>query len=81
MFRENGIELLNGNEGLENLAGLGEANHVVLASSGAEAVFALKRALESGKDVSLANKESVVAAGQWLMPLVRRPDQLRPLDS
>jgi 1-deoxy-D-xylulose-5-phosphate reductoisomerase len=54
---------------------------VVLASSGTEAVFALKRALESGKDVSLANKESVVAAGPWLMPLVKRPDQLRPLDS
>ena len=81
MFKENGIELLSGDEGLENLAGFGGADHVVLASSGTEAIFALKRALESGKDVSLANKESIVAAGQWLMPLVGRPDQLRPLDS
>jgi 1-deoxy-D-xylulose-5-phosphate reductoisomerase len=81
IFKENGIELLSGGEGLENIAGLDEADHVVLASSGSEAVFALKRALESGKDVSLANKESIVAAGPWLMPLVRRPDQLRPLDS
>ena len=81
MFRENGIELLSGDEGLENFAGLSEADHVVLASSGTETIFALKRALESGKDVSLANKESIVAAGPWLMPLVRRPDQLRPLDS
>jgi 1-deoxy-D-xylulose-5-phosphate reductoisomerase len=81
MFGENGIELLSGDEGLENIAGFSEADHVVLASSGTEAIFALKRALESDKDVSLANKESVVAAGQWLMPLVRRPDQLRPLDS
>ncbi|MDR3165461.1 MAG: 1-deoxy-D-xylulose-5-phosphate reductoisomerase [Synergistaceae bacterium] len=81
MFGENGIELLSGDEGLENIAGLGEADHVVLASSGAKAIFALKRALESNKDVSLANKESVVAAGPWLMPLVKRPDQLRPLDS
>ncbi|MDR0764609.1 MAG: 1-deoxy-D-xylulose-5-phosphate reductoisomerase [Synergistaceae bacterium] len=81
MFKENGIELLSGEAGLENIAGLGEADHVVLASSGTEAIFALKRALESDKDVSLANKESVVAAGPWLMPLARRPDQLRPLDS
>jgi 1-deoxy-D-xylulose-5-phosphate reductoisomerase len=81
LFKENGIELLSGNEGLESVAELRGADHVVLASSGAEAIFALKRALESGKDVSLANKESVVAAGQWLMPLVKRPDQLRPLDS
>jgi 1-deoxy-D-xylulose-5-phosphate reductoisomerase len=81
MFKENGIELLIGDAGLENIAGLGEADHVVLASSGAEAVFALKQALESDKDVSLANKESIVAAGPWLMPLVKRPDQLRPLDS
>jgi 1-deoxy-D-xylulose-5-phosphate reductoisomerase len=81
MFKENGIELLSGDEGLEDIAGSGEADHVVLASSGAEAIFALKRALESDKDVSLANKESVVAAGPWLMPLIRRPDQLRPLDS
>ena len=81
MFKESGIELLSGDEGLENIAGLGEADHVVLASSGTEAIFALKRALESDKDVSLANKESVVAAGTWLMPLVKRSDQLRPLDS
>jgi 1-deoxy-D-xylulose-5-phosphate reductoisomerase len=81
VFEENGIELLSGDDGLEDIAGLGGADHVVLASSGTEAVFALKRALESGKDVSLANKESIVAAGPWLMPLVKHPDQLRPLDS
>ncbi|MDR1133784.1 MAG: 1-deoxy-D-xylulose-5-phosphate reductoisomerase [Synergistaceae bacterium] len=80
-FKENGIELLSGAEGLETIAGLDGADHVVLASSGAETIFALKRALESDKDVSLANKESVVAAGPWLMPLAKRPDQLRPLDS
>jgi 1-deoxy-D-xylulose-5-phosphate reductoisomerase len=81
MFKENRTELLSGDEGLENIARLGDVDHVVLASSGTEAIFALKWALESDKDVSLANKESVVAAGQWLMPLIKRPDQLRPLDS
>jgi 1-deoxy-D-xylulose-5-phosphate reductoisomerase len=81
MFKENGIELLSGDDGLEDIAGLGGADHVVLASSGTEAIFALKRALDSGKDVSLANKESVVAGGPWLTPLIKRPDQLRPLDS
>jgi 1-deoxy-D-xylulose-5-phosphate reductoisomerase len=80
-FKKYGIELLTGREGLESIASLSDVDHVVFASSGTDAITSLQRALKSDKDVSLANKESIVAAGQWVMPLVRRPDQLRPLDS
>jgi len=41
----------------------------------------LEKALVQGDDVSLANKESVVVAGPWILPLVSRKDQLRPVDS
>lgn len=80
-FRDSGARLLAGQEGLEALAGLPEADNVVFASSGTDAITALQQALIAGKDVSLANKESVVAAGPWVMPLVKRRDQLRPVDS
>jgi 1-deoxy-D-xylulose-5-phosphate reductoisomerase len=80
-FAGAGAELSSGLGGLSDMASMTGVDHVVFASSGADAIAALQRALISDKDVSLANKESIVAAGPWVMPLVRRPDQLRPIDS
>jgi 1-deoxy-D-xylulose-5-phosphate reductoisomerase len=80
-FAELGIDMTAGAGGLSEIAELPDADNVVFASSGALAIKSLQLALRAGKDVSLANKESVVAAGPWVMPLVKRPDQLRPLDS
>ena len=70
-----------GQEGLEALALDPDIEHVVFASSGTAAIKALCSALKAGKTVSLANKESIVVAGKWVMPLVKHSDQLRPLDS
>ncbi|MDR3075790.1 MAG: 1-deoxy-D-xylulose-5-phosphate reductoisomerase, partial [Synergistaceae bacterium] len=81
LYRAEGIELAAGTAGLESMAELPGIDHVVFASSGTDAVTALQKALTADKDVSLANKESIVATGPWIMPLIRRPDQLRPLDS
>ena len=72
---------LCGPEGLTALAEDPSVDHVVFASSGTAAIPALQAALRAGKEVSLANKESIVVAGPWVMPLVRTRDQLRPLDS
>ena len=71
----------SGEAGLEELVSLPEVEHVVFASSGTGAIKALCSALKSGKTVSLANKESIVVGGAWVMPLVKHPEQLRPLDS
>ena len=73
--------VLRGPEGLIALAESPDVDHVVFASSGTAAIPALQAALCAGKDVSLANKESIVVAGPWVLPLVSRHDQLRPLDS
>ena len=81
LFAENGVHLLCGRDGLVSVAELPDVEHVVFASSGTDAISALQRALICDKNVSLANKESIVAAGAWVMPLVRRPDQIRPVDS
>lgn len=80
-FEASGVRLFAGREGLEALAKLPEADNIVFASSGTDAITALQHALIADKDVSLANKESVVAAGPWVMPLAKRRDQLRPVDS
>jgi 1-deoxy-D-xylulose-5-phosphate reductoisomerase len=73
--------VLSGAQGLRELAQDPEVDHVVFASSGTAAIDALQCALRAGKEVSLANKESIVVAGAWVMPLLRERDQLRPLDS
>jgi len=72
---------LFGSGGLCELAQAANVDHVVFASSGTAAIEALQAALKAGKEVSLANKESIVVAGMWVMPLVQGSYQLRPLDS
>ena len=71
----------SGESGLEEIANDPEINHIVFSSSGTDAIKALCTALKSGKNISLANKESIVVAGKWVMPLINHPEQLRPVDS
>lgn len=71
----------DGEEGLERIVNDENINHVVFSSSGTDAIKSLCSALKLGKTVSLANKESIVAAGKWVMPLVKNSLQLRPVDS
>jgi len=75
------LRILRGAQGLMEISQDPEVDHVVFASSGTAAIEALQAALKAGKEVSLANKESLVVAGKWVMPLTRGRDQLRPLDS
>ena len=77
----NSVPCLEGAGGLLRLSELSDADHIVFASSGTAAIPALIRALETGKDVSLANKESILVAAPWVLPKVSRKDQIRPLDS
>ena len=71
----------SGPEGLEKLVNDENINHIVFSSSGTDAIKALCSALKLGKTVSLANKESIVVAGKFVMPLVKNSEQLRPVDS
>lgn len=80
-FSETGRICLSGAGGLGEIAVNDGVDHVVFASSGVAAVKPLAAALRAGKEVSLSNKESVAAAGPWIMPLVGYNDQLRPMDS
>lgn len=80
-WREEGFTCLSGVDGLTEMVEEPSVDHAVFASSGVAAIKALQKALMRGIDVSLANKESIVVAGPWVMPLIKRSDQLRPVDS
>jgi 1-deoxy-D-xylulose-5-phosphate reductoisomerase len=80
-FHVDGFQCFAGTDSLLHMASDEDVDHIVFASSGVSAIKALQAALIEDKDVSLANKESIVVAGPWVMPLVKRPDQLRPVDS
>jgi len=58
------------------------ADIVVVATSGHAALAPTFRAVEAGKTIALANKETIVCAGELLMPLARsRGVSIRPVDS
>ncbi|MCC6757401.1 MAG: 1-deoxy-D-xylulose-5-phosphate reductoisomerase [Arenimonas sp.] len=75
-------EALAGAEGLDALAADGGSDTVVAAIVGAAGVSSTLAAARAGKRILLANKESVVLAGQLLMRTVQAHGaQLFPIDS
>jgi len=77
-----GVEVAAGSEGLNRVAAIGEADMVVSAIVGAAGVLPTLEAIRAGKDVALANKETLVAAGAVVTELVRAKGvSLIPVDS
>jgi len=81
LTNEEAAKQLEVNIPIEELVIQDDIDHIVFAASGTDTIRALQKALSAGKEVSLANKESIVAAGPWVLPLVKYMNQLRPLDS
>ncbi|EFC92191.1 1-deoxy-D-xylulose 5-phosphate reductoisomerase [Dethiosulfovibrio peptidovorans DSM 11002] len=73
-------KFFGGPEALIEMVRSGTVDHVVVASSGTDGIPALQEALKEGKTISLANKESILVAGKWVMASASQ-DQIRPLDS
>lgn len=75
-------DLAWGRSGLENLAMLPQADIVLVAVAGALGIYPTIAAINAGKDVALANKETLVAAGHLVMDLAaRKKSALLPVDS
>jgi 1-deoxy-D-xylulose-5-phosphate reductoisomerase len=75
-------EILSGAEGIERVATHPDAQSVVSAAVGVVGLRATFQAIEHGKDIALANKEVLVAAGEVVMAAVaRRGVALIPVDS
>lgn len=78
----NAPRLLRGKEGLTQLAAMEGSNIVLNAVVGIAGLGATLAALESGKDVALANKESLVTGGYLVTNAVKANGvHLLPVDS
>jgi 1-deoxy-D-xylulose-5-phosphate reductoisomerase len=76
------VDVIGGAEVLETVATLPEVDVVLVATSGRAALPATLAALRSGRDVALANKESLVVAGPLVVEAVRQfGGRIYPVDS
>ncbi len=76
------VEILWGKEGYKKLSTISDVQLVVSAMVGAAGLIPTISAIEAGKDVALANKETLVAAGPLVMKLVEKHRvNLLPIDS
>ena len=79
---KNSPKLYSGIEGLEKIASDKEVDIVVVALSGAVALYPLLAAIKAGKHIALANKEALVMAGAVIMNQLRSSQaRLIPVDS
>jgi 1-deoxy-D-xylulose-5-phosphate reductoisomerase len=76
------LEVFQGEEGFKRLATLEEADTLVSAVSGAAGLVPTVAGIEAGKNVALANKETLVMAGPLVMKEARkRGVSILPVDS
>ncbi|MFP3869607.1 MAG: 1-deoxy-D-xylulose-5-phosphate reductoisomerase [Syntrophobacteria bacterium] len=77
-----GVRVLAGPEGYNEATSLEDVDMVLSAMVGAAGLIPTLSAIRAGKDVALANKETLVMAGALVMEEVRRrPVTLLPVDS
>ncbi len=77
-----GPEILWGPEGMSAVATCPEAGLVITAVTGASGLVPTVEAIKAGKDIALANKETLVAAGFLVMDLAERHGvKILPVDS
>ncbi len=75
-------QIFTGNEGLKEVAQWPGAEQVLSAVSGSAGLMPTMAALEAGKNVALANKETLVMAGPLVIAAARRKGvELFPIDS
>ncbi|MGH2653094.1 MAG: 1-deoxy-D-xylulose-5-phosphate reductoisomerase [Actinomycetota bacterium] len=76
------VEVIAGVDAAERLARDSDADMVVNAMVGAVGLGPTLAALQSGKMLALANKESLIVGGELVMDLVKgEPERLVPVDS
>lgn len=77
-----GIEFFHGDEGLRAIAAMEDCDMVVNSLMGMRGLEPTMAAIEAGKDIAFANKETLVVGGQLVMDAVkRRGVKLLPVDS
>lgn len=76
------VEVLSGMDGLKAVAVCEEAEVLVTAIVGMIGILPTVEAIKAGKDIALANKETLVTAGHIIMPLAKEHNvKILPVDS
>lgn len=76
------VKILSGMEGLLEIARMEEAEILVTAIVGMLGIRPTIAAIEAGKTIALANKETLVTAGHIIMPLAKeKQTPILPVDS
>lgn len=80
--RDLDVKVVSGMEGLLEVAVMPEADILVTAIVGMIGIRPTIAAIEAGKDIALANKETLVTAGHIIMPLAKEKHvRILPVDS
>ena len=78
----NNIEVYYGKEGLNNIASMDECDIVLNSLMGMRGLEPTLSAIEAGKDIAFANKETLVVGGELVTEAVNRKNvKLLPVDS
>ncbi len=81
-IRDLDVRVVSGMDGLLELAVLPESEILVTATVGMIGIRPTIAAIEAGKDIALANKETLVTAGHLIMPLAKEKGvRILPVDS
>lgn len=76
------VEVLEGDEGIVEIAVMDDAEMAVVALVGVSGLLPTLKAIETGKDIALANKEALVVGGALVTDACRRRGvKLLPIDS
>ncbi|MCD7954663.1 MAG: 1-deoxy-D-xylulose-5-phosphate reductoisomerase [Lachnospiraceae bacterium] len=76
------VKIVSGMEGLKEVAICEEAQILVSAIVGMIGIVPTIEAIRAGKDIALANKETLVTAGHLIMPLAKQQGvKILPVDS
>ncbi len=81
-LKDTPVKVASGMEGLLEAASMEEAQMVVTAVVGMIGIRPTIAAIQAGKDIALANKETLVTAGHLIMPMAREAGvRIYPVDS
>ncbi len=76
------IEVIQGSQGIKQIVTLPEVDVVVTAMVGFAGLLPTVEAIKAGKNIALANKETLVVAGEIIMRLARENNvEILPVDS
>lgn len=81
-LKETGIKVVSGMDGLMEVATVKSADIVLTSVVGMIGIKPTIAAINAGKDIALANKETLVCAGHIIMPLAKEKNvKILPVDS